>query len=103
MFAKIEKQRGPSEENNPAVNVVIECVRPDCGKGNARLVQLHSSKWPPPRWVRAQRSRLRTHLPRDRGVVWGGGQEIEEISDSSLPAAGSIGCRLEKQCKASEQ
>ena len=75
MFAKIEKQRGPSEENNPAVSVFRECVRPDCGKTDAKLVQLYGSKWPPSRWVRVQRSLLRTHLPRDRGVVWCGGLE----------------------------
>ena len=50
-----------------------ECVCPERGKGNAKPVQLHGSKWPPPSWVGAQRARLRSHLPRDRGVVWGGG------------------------------
>ena len=56
-----------------------ECARADCGNGNAKLVQLQPSKCPPLRWVRGQRSRLRPHLPRDRGVVWGGGHESEDI------------------------
>ena len=67
------------EENNPVANVFREYVRPERGKANAKLLQLHGSKCPPPRWVRAQRARLRTHLPRDRGVVWGGGQESDDV------------------------